>query len=127
MEISDEFKNMCTDISLEDDMYEYLAAVDAFITDYSSAAFNAAVMRIPIFVYADDLDDYIKDRGSFIRDIYSYPFSVAKTNEELKINILNFDESKYLNKIEEFFTTEEYLEDGNATKRAVDIIEENLR
>ncbi len=126
MDISDEFKNMCTDISLEDDMYEYLAAVDAFLTDYSSAAFNAAVMRIPIFVYADDLDDYIKDRGSFIRDIYSYPFPVAKTNDELKNNILNFDEAKFLSKVEEFFTTEEYLEDGHATERAVEIIEKNL-
>lgn len=125
--VSEEFKSMCTDISLEYDMYEYLAAVDAFLTDYSSVAFNAAVMRIPIFVYADDLDDYIKDRGSFIRDIYSYPFSVAKTNEELKSNILNFDESKYLSKIEEFFTTEEYLEDGHATERAVNIIEKILR
>ena len=107
-------------------MYEYLAGIDIFLTDYSSAALDAAVMRIPIFVYADDLDNYIKDRGSFIRDIYDYPFPVAKTNDELMNNIINFNEEKYLNKVNKFLVTEEFLEDGNASRRAVDIIESNL-
>ena len=126
MNISDEFKRICTDISLKDDMYEYLAAVDAFVTDYSSASVDAAVMRIPVFVYADDLDNYINDRGSFIRDIYEFPFPVAKTNEELRNNIINFDETTYLRKVNDFFESEEVLEDGEASKRAVDIIENYL-
>ena len=126
MEVSNEFRNMCTDISFKDDMYEYLAGVDSFLTDYSSAAFDAAIMHIPIFIYADDLDDYIKDRGKLIRDIYEYPFPVAKTNEELKNNILSFDESAYLNKIDKFFIDEEFLEDGHASERAVDIIQEHI-
>ena len=126
MDVPNGFKNLCTDISLEDDIYEYLSGVDLFITDYSSASVDAAVMRIPVFIYADDLDEYINDRGSFIRDIYEFPFPVAKTNEELKENILNFDESKYLNRVNAFFEAEEILEDGHAAERAVDIIEENL-
>ena len=126
MDISDEFKSICTDISLEDDMYEYLAGVDLFITDYSSASVDAAVMRIPVLVYADDLDDYINDRGSFIRDIYEFPFPVAKNNDELRDNILNFDKEKYLDRLNNFFIQEEVLEDGKASKRAVDIIEKSM-
>ena len=46
------------DISGEDDMYEILAGCDAFMTDYSSAAFDAMVMKIPIFLYCDDYHEY---------------------------------------------------------------------
>ena len=126
MEVSDDIKQMCTDISLKDDMYEYLASIDAFITDYSSASVDAAVMRIPVLVYADDLDDYINDRGHFIRDIYEFPFPVAKNNEELRNNIINFDEKKYLDTLNNFFIQEEVLEDGKASGRAVDIIEKYM-
>ena len=126
MQISDDFRNMCTDISLKDDMYEYLAGVDSFVTDYSSAAFDAAIMHIPIFVYADDLDDYIRERGKLIRNIYEYPFSVARTNEELQKNILDFDEAKYLDRVNKFFTDEDILEDGHASERAADIIQKHL-
>ena len=123
MNVSEKF---CTDISFADDMYEYLAGVDIFLTDYSSAAFDAALMKIPIFVYADDLQSYTKDRGGFIRDIYSYPFSVSTNNNQLRGNILDFDEEKYLSAVEKFLNEEEFFEDGQASKRVVDIIEKNI-
>ena len=122
MDISDECKNICTDISLKDDMYEYMAGIDAFISDYSSAAMDAAIMRIPIFTYADDLDKYMQDRGSLLCDIHDFPFPVAQTNEELMDNIINFDENEYLKKVNDFFIKEEIEEDGKASKRAVNII-----
>ena len=127
MNISEEVKNICTDISFKDDLYEYLAGVDAFISDYSSAMMDAALMRIPVFTYADDLDKYIKDRGKLYRDIFSFPFSVAATNEQLINDIDNFDEEEYLKKLEDFFKTEEVMEDGKSSKRAVNIILENLK
>ena len=124
--ISDDVKNICTDISFKDDLYEYLAGVDAFISDYSSAMMDAALMKIPVFTYADDVDKYIKDRGKLYRDIFTFPFSVASTNEKLIYDIENFDEIEYLRKLEEFFSTEEVMEDGKSSKRAVEIIVENL-
>lgn len=50
---------------------------------------------MPVFLYADDLQEYVSERGKLIWDMYSIPFSVAETNEQLKDNILNFEESKY--------------------------------
>ena len=126
MMISDEFKNMCTDITFKDDMYEYLAAIDAFVTDYSTASLDAAVMKIPVFMYIDDYDEYINERGKLILDINDYPFPSARTNEELQNVILNFDEKNYLKKINEFFTSREFLIDGHAAQRAVDLIESNI-
>ena len=127
MDISNEVKSICTDISFKDDLYEYLAGVDAFISDYSSAMMDAALMKIPVFTYADDVDKYIQDRGKLYRDIFSFPFPVASTNEQLINDIDNFDEKEYLKKLEDFFKTEEVMEDGNSSKRAVNIILENLK
>ena len=52
------------DESQADDMYEILAGMDAYITDYSSAIFEAGFAGIPAFVYADDIQKYAHDRGS---------------------------------------------------------------
>ena len=38
------------------DRYEILAAMDAYITDYSSACFEAGFAHIPVFIYADDIE-----------------------------------------------------------------------
>ncbi len=43
-------------------MYEILAGCDAFMTDYSSAAFDAALMKCPVFLYVDDYEKYEKER-----------------------------------------------------------------
>lgn len=35
-------------------MYEILAGMGAYISDYSSACFEAGYAHIPVFLYADD-------------------------------------------------------------------------
>lgn len=113
------------DISQKDDLYEYLAGTDAFITDYSSAGPDAAMMDIPVFVYADDLDKYMADRGSLLRDLREFPFSVARTNDELEKNILDFAEGRYLDRLHTFFRSPDIqmFEDGKASHRIADFIE----
>lgn len=59
------------DVSQADDMNEVLAAADVFVTDYSSSAFDAVNMRIPVFLYADDLKEYVEDRGELMWDMKS--------------------------------------------------------
>ena len=115
------------DISYQDDMYEYLAATDVFISDYTSAEPEAAFIGIPVFIYADDLDKYIADRGSFLFDIYKeLPYPIAKTNEELLANIKQFNLKDYHMMTRKFFEGLGILEDGRASGRVVDIIEEKM-
>ena len=116
----------CIDISQEDDMYEYLSGIDAFLSDYSSAESEAALMGIPVFVYADDLEDYMGDRGKLLNDMHEFPFPVAKNNDELENNIRSFDEATYHKAVGDFFQRSGLLEDGRASARCVDIIEEYL-
>lgn len=105
------------DVSRADDMYEILAACDAFLTDYSSAAFDAAVMRIPIFLYADDYKNYQKERGSLLWKLEELPFPLAQDNQELQEKILSFDETEYEGKLSRLFAETGMVEDGKAAEK----------
>ncbi|GLB24138.1 hypothetical protein LXJ15735_03790 [Lacrimispora xylanolytica] len=114
------------DVSQADDMNELAAASDALITDYSSSAFDVINMHLPVFLYADDLDDYTEERGKLMWDMYSLPFTVAKDNDELVKNIMEFDVKEYVKKIDSFSEEHGVLEDGHASERVVDMLEKFL-
>ena len=134
------------DVSQADDMCEVMAAVDALITDYSSAAMDAGFADIPVFLYADDIEQYTENRGGMFwtfpkegpepivsnktvtPDIdATLPYPLARNNEELEINILNFDHEKYRLGIKEFAEAIELVNDGRASLRAADQVERWLR
>lgn len=125
--------------SQADDMYEILAGMDAYITDYSSACFEAGFARIPVFIYADDIEKYAKDRGALMwnlatdpkddignnRDItpnfdVRFPFGVATNNDELEKLILGFDNEKYCSKLDKLFDELGLVFEGNASEKVVD-------
>lgn len=114
--------NGIIDVTLVDDMYELLAATDVFVSDYSSAAFDAALLRIPVFLYVDDLEDYVSDRGTLLWDIEDIPFPMAKDNKELSENINSFDMYEYKKKLEKLFKNIKLIEDGKAAERVVELI-----
>lgn len=112
------------DVSERPDMNEIIAASDAFLTDYSSAIFEANMIGIPGFIYADDLQEYIAERGDLFFDMYKLPFPVALNNEELLGNIRGFDEERYKRSTEAFLEEVGMFEDGRASERVVDLISE---
>lgn len=72
------------------DMQELILAADAFISDYSSCIFDAALRNIPCFTFATDFEKYKGDRGVYY-EMDELPFSYAKNNDELISNIKNFN------------------------------------
>lgn len=140
-----EIQERLIDESQADDMYEILAGMDAYITDYSSACFEAGFAKIPVFIYADDIQKYANDRGSLMWNLASdpldritnnkavtpkldlfFPFSVATDNDGLETNIRQFDINAYSEKIDEMCQQTELIFDGNASARLADIIEGEL-
>lgn len=134
------------DVSREDDMYEILAAMDVFITDYSSAAMDASFAHIPVFLYADDIGRYVNDRGSMLWNLSTdsnatvrnnqmmtpgidviLPYPVAQDNEELEKRILDFDMEDYLTKMKVFEESVELVFDGKASIRVADRIETYIK
>lgn len=104
-----------------DDMYELLATGDILITDYSSTMFEFSLMYKPVFLYAPDIEEYKKDRD-FYFDIFSLPFPVAETEEQLYKLIESFDRETYTERLKNFFDELGIVEDGNAAKRVVELI-----
>ncbi|SEL97152.1 CDP-Glycerol:Poly(glycerophosphate) glycerophosphotransferase [Butyrivibrio sp. ob235] len=69
------------DESQADDFYEILAGMDAYITDYSSAVFEAGFAKIPSFIYADDISKYSNDRGSLYWNLTTDPHDHVTNNK----------------------------------------------
>lgn len=105
------------DVSRVDDMYELLAGCDAFMTDYSSAAFDAAVMEIPVFLYADDYREYEGERGRLLWDLSALPFPLALDDGELENQIKDFNVESYRHNLRQLFLQTQTVEDGRATDR----------
>lgn len=111
------------DGSRVDDMYELLAGCDAFLTDYSSAAFDAAVMKIPVFLYCDDYSDYEKERGSLLWNLRKLPFPLAENDDELETAIKDFREIDYRDQLDALMASCGIAEDGKASQHVCDEIE----
>lgn len=135
-------KERIIDESQADDMYEILAGMDAYVTDYSSACFEAGFAQIPVFIYADDIQKYANDRGSLLWNLTSnpldhvtnnkimtpeldlvFPFPVATDNTELEKIITSFDERDYQYKLEQFHKSVELVFDGKASEKLADLLE----
>ena len=108
-------------------MYEILAGCDAFLTDYSSAAFDAMVMKIPIFLYCDDYVEYENDRGGLLWKLEELPFPMGQTQDELVKKIEEFDSTDYEKEIEKLYKETGMIEDGKASNNVVDYVEKLVR
>lgn len=109
------------DVSNYVDMQELLAATNVLITDYSSCVWDFSFTKRPCFIYANDLSRYKKERN-FHTPIEEWPFPLAEGNEELKNNILNFNEEVYNSKIKHHHSDLGSYEDGRASSKLCEIV-----
>lgn len=62
--------------------YDFLAACDTLITDYSSVMFDYAVTGRPVVLFAYDEDEYMTEKGTYF-PYRSLPFPIVATADEL--------------------------------------------
>lgn len=113
------------DISQQDDLYEYIAAADVLISDYSSCAFDASYKRMPVFLYAEDYEAFESERAFYWKR-EELPFSMAENFEQLKGNIMNFDQAVYQKELDTFFEQIGLCEKGNASQIVGDVIRRHI-
>ncbi len=113
------------DVTQYPDIQELLASADIAITDYSSCIFDFMLTKKPGFIYATDIEEYNTERG-FYYPLEETPFPIARNNEELIQNILNFDNEKYQQKVEKFLKDKGCIEDGHASERVVELIKKYI-
>ena len=107
------------------DMQELLIAADALISDFSSCMFDFMLTRRPVFVFAAARENYERIQG-FYYPLSETPFPIAEDEAELRNNIAAFDDAAYRAKVEAFLAEKGCVEDGRATGRVCDLIEEAL-
>ena len=105
------------------DMQELLLIADIGLTDYSSWIFDFMLRYKPGFMIFDDLKEFESNRGLYY-PLENTPFPLAHSNVELVERIINFDREKYQEKVSSFLVDKGCIEDGNASKRIVDKIQE---
>lgn len=142
----EKLKDRIINESQADDMYEILAGMNAYITDYSSACFEAGYAKIPVFIYADDIQKYANDRGSLMWNLATdpldhvrnnkditpefdvrFPFSIATNNDELEQNIREFDFEKYSSELDLLHNELGVVFEGNASEKISDVIEKKMK
>ena len=86
------------------DNYEFLNAMDALITDYSSVFFDYSLTRRPIILFAYDERKYLEERGMYLQ-LDELPFPKVSTIEDLVDMIssgsyrdIDYSESDYARK-----------------------------
>ncbi|OAT81612.1 hypothetical protein A6P54_12625 [Bacillus sp. MKU004] len=105
-----------------EDIQELLLIADALITDYSSVIFDYAITGNPILFYSYDLSEY--ERG-FYDDYESFvPGPIAFTQAELTAYLKDYNKlaERYHHQVIDFAKQNNAYFDGNATKRAVDLL-----
>ena len=108
------------------DMQELLCACDLLITDYSSSMFDYALGGKPCVRWANDVESYIGDRN-FYFDYDEIPFPHAENNEDLIKLIEGFDTDKYNKDKDDFYNRLQFCEDGHASERCAEWIEDKLK
>lgn len=100
------------------DIQELLCACDIGITDYSSWLCDFVLTRKPGFLYTADMDKYIDERG-FYYPLETTPFKIAKTNDEMYENIINYNEKEYQKGVDNFLKDRGCFEDGHACEKLI--------
>lgn len=111
--------DMCEDIA------ELYLVADMMITDYSSVMFDYSVLKRPMLFFTYDLEDY-KDnlRGFYFDFLEEAPGPITRTTPELIDTIINYNENDYKEKYEAFHNKYNHVDDGNASKKVVKLIED---
>lgn len=113
--------NNIINVTKYEDILELILSTEILISDYSSCIFDATLIRKKAIIYAPDYEEYQKERGLYFT-LEELPFLTAKNEDELCNCIDKFNNDKYIEKINEYYTKVEYINDGRANDKIVKMI-----
>lgn len=119
-------QNCVMDATQYPDSQELILGADAFISDYSSMIFDAAMTNIPCFTYAKDYVEYKNSRGLYY-NLEDLPFPLATTNEELMNNIKNYDSDSYHSKWDAFKKQMGLVETDSSAEKIADLVNDVIK
>lgn len=118
------YEGFVYNVSQVNDINHLYVISDMLVTDYSSVFFDYANLRRPEIFYMYDLDAYGTEIRGFYISLDELPGPIVKTEEEL-INAVKHP-AEYSEKYRNFNKKFNYLDDGQASKRVVETIIEEI-
>jgi len=123
-DLENSYRGRMLDCSDEAELNDLLFVTDLLITDYSSAVYEAAILKIPMLFYVFDDEEYIASRDFYSRYESWLPGKRVKTVEELIEAICRQDFET--EKLEAFRTENLGRTDGHASERTANLIRSML-
>ncbi len=108
-------------IGADQDISSLYLIADVLVTDYSSVFYDYSVLKRPIYFYMYDIESYREELRGFYIDIYKdLPGKIYEEEEAMLKDIAAgiYDEAR----LEEFHAYFNEHEDGQASKRVIDIV-----
>ena len=107
------------------DASDFYCIADCMISDYSGVMLAFALQKKPLFIYANDAEEYAKERG--FNELYDkLPCKKCKSNNDLVNEIINFDEELYMRKLDEVFEYINSFDKGIASQQTVEWIKKSM-
>jgi CDP-glycerol glycerophosphotransferase len=117
---TDRVRRLGSDIAA--DVTPFLPAFDALVTDYSSLAFDAALVPLPVVFLAPDLDDYAERRGFYgsYADVAGTDWAVDWTRAAQQLDELFADAGEHRRRVDRSIALSARVHafrDGGSTRR----------
>ncbi len=118
------YEGFVYDASRLDDIRDLFLIADLLITDYSSVFFDYANLRRPILFYMYDLEAYGQDIRGFYFDLSELPGEIITREDRLLDAIEEMFSEKFSpdEKYRAFCDKYNYLDDGQASRRAAELL-----
>lgn len=116
------YNDFVYNVSEYDDINELYIISDILITDYSSVFFDYAILKRPIVYYMYDKDMYKNSLRDFYISLDTLPGPIVYNEKELIKEIMNIFPFKASNEYKLFNKKYNYLDDGNSSKRVVEVL-----
>lgn len=126
-QIHEKYQGKIINGNAHDDMSEYLACTDVLMTDASSAMFDFSLTKRPCFLYFPDLEYYENKERGFYMPISSLPYPLATDFAGVLQQIHEYDEQKYIEKVNKQLDDFGYVDDENSSQRIIEFILEELQ
>ena len=109
------------------EMAELMIASDALLTDYSSLASDFVLLKRPIYLYQDDVEEYENKNRGFYLPMSDYDYWIAHTPEELDALIERTTPERTAENCEKLIDFYGMHETGRSTEAAVKYIVSKLK
>ena len=115
------------DVSSYQDLNDLIIVSDALISDYSSIFFDYSITHKPMFCFAYDYDEYLRNRGMYLDLKIELPCVIHRNEDSLLNEIQSMHEhyDSFCKKTMEF-QKKYVMEYGNATEKCCNLIMDEL-